>query len=496
MTIRHRTLASSIAVLALLTLSFRAIADDAAKKKPIRALLITGGCCHDYAYQTKKLVEGSKKLANFEWTVLHDPRRGTKGKIGLYEKEAWGSDFDVVVHNECFAGTSDPEYIRKITKVHREGLPAVVIHCAMHTYRAAKIDDWREFLGVMSRRHDHQARYPIRNVAPKHPVMAGFPKVWTSPKDELYVVQKVWPNAKPLSVGKSERDGKDHAAFWVNQYGDARVFGTTFGHGNATFEDKVFIETVTRGLLWATKKITPDGKPAPGFEPVRSAKPATKPSSKTESAKLPAFPKGEKAVALFDGKSLAGWKGNEKFWSVENGTIVGKNVGSVKSSTYLFTEKSYRDFRLLFDVRQTRSKEHSTMHSAVAVLGELRKDREDEFGFHGPLLMFCQDWGIWDAYRRNRVEPKGHRAARSTRRVSNRWASGTESRFSSSAIAFVSWRTASSSSMCATTRRCFRIPRSVFSSIRIDGRRSFASADSRSRRTRRTSSSRSLADCP
>ena len=125
MTIRHRTLASSIAVLALLTLSFRAIADDAAKKKPIRALLITGGCCHDYAYQTKKLVEGSKKLANFEWTVLHDPRRGTKGKIGLYEKEAWGSDFDVVVHNECFAGTSDPEYIRKITKVHREGLPAV-----------------------------------------------------------------------------------------------------------------------------------------------------------------------------------------------------------------------------------------------------------------------------------------------------------------------------------------------------------------------------------
>ena len=24
-------------------------------------------------------------------------------------------------------------------------------------------------------------------------------------------------------------------------------------------------------------------------------------------------------------------------------------------------------------------------------------------------MMFCHDWGIWDAYRRNRIEPKNHR---------------------------------------------------------------------------------------
>ena len=53
---------------------------------------------------------------------------------------------------------------------------------------------------------------------------------------------------------------------------------------------------------------------------------------------------------------------------------------------------------------------HSTMHSAVAVLGERIEDKGDnKHGFKGPLLMFCHDWGIWDAYRRNRIEPAGHR---------------------------------------------------------------------------------------
>ena len=44
--------------------------------------------------------------------------------------------------------SSDPAYIRKITAAHKGGVPAMVIHCSMHSYRAAEVDDWREFLGV------------------------------------------------------------------------------------------------------------------------------------------------------------------------------------------------------------------------------------------------------------------------------------------------------------------------------------------------------------
>ena len=69
-----------------------------------------------------------------------------------------------MIHNECFANTADPDYIRKITNAHKAGVNAVVIHCAMHTYRAAKIDDWREFLGVTSRRHEDKTVISIDEI--------------------------------------------------------------------------------------------------------------------------------------------------------------------------------------------------------------------------------------------------------------------------------------------------------------------------------------------
>lgn len=117
-------------------------------------------------------------------------------------------------------------------------------------------------------------------------------------------------------------------------------------------------------------------------------------------------------MSLFNGKDLSGWQGQIKeFWSVDDGTIRGANKGKVPSSTYLFTAKKYREFRLMLEVKQTRGKGFSTMHSAVAALGTVFKDKGDNaFGFKGPLLMFCNDWGIWDAYRRNRVYPAGHKS--------------------------------------------------------------------------------------
>jgi hypothetical protein len=134
------------------------------------------------------------------------------------------------------------------------------------------------------------------------------------------------------------------------------------------------------------------------------------------------LPKGEVATALFNGTDLTGWDGQEAIWSVANGAIRGANEGHVPSSTYLFTEKSYRNFRLLVEVKQTRSSKLSAMHSAIAALGERFTDKgENAHGFKGPLLMCCNDWGIWDAYRRNRLVPKGHRGTLKTKseRVGN-----------------------------------------------------------------------------
>lgn len=122
------------------------------------------------------------------------------------------------------------------------------------------------------------------------------------------------------------------------------------------------------------------------------------------------FPDSEKVTPLFNGKNFTGWEGRfGEYWSIDRGVIKGANRGVVPTSTYLFTEKSYRNFRLLLETKQTRGREFSTMHSAVCVLGEKFQDKGGPFGFKGPLLMFSNDWGIWDAYRRNRIYPENHK---------------------------------------------------------------------------------------
>lgn len=222
--------------------------------KPINALLITGGCCHNYDFQSRALTEGISKQADVKWTVVNEGGKGTRAQIALYDNPDWAKPYDVVVHNECFADTKDEQYVRKITAAHKAGKPAVVVHCAMHTYRAASFDDWREFLGVTSRHHEHQSRYPVKVVVSEHPVMKGFPTDWVTPMDELYIIEKVWPGATTLATSVSERTGKTQPVVWVNDYYGTRVFGTTYGHSDDTFRDPVFIELLARGLVWSAGK--------------------------------------------------------------------------------------------------------------------------------------------------------------------------------------------------------------------------------------------------
>jgi uncharacterized protein len=230
-----------------------AISEDKASRaeKALKGLLITGGCCHNYTFQSKALTEGISSHGSVEWTIVHEGGNGTHAQIPLYDNPEWAAPYDVVVHNECFAATSDPDYIEKILQAHRKGKPAVVVHCAMHTYRSAKGDEWRQFLGVTSRSHEHQSRYPVVVMQPEHPVMKGIPGGWITPKDELYVVEKTWPETTVLATSASEKNGVEHPVIWVNNYHGVRVFGTTYGHSDDTFRDPVFIRLLANGFFWA-----------------------------------------------------------------------------------------------------------------------------------------------------------------------------------------------------------------------------------------------------
>jgi type 1 glutamine amidotransferase len=247
---------SFFAAAVLLSVAMPLAATASAESPPLRILLITSGCCHDYDYQTKSMQLAFEQAGvAADWTVVNEGGTGTDAKIDFYKDTSWAKDFDVCIHNECFANTSDADYIRSITGPHHDGLPAVVIHCAMHTYRSAKIDDWRKLLGVTSRRHEHKSSYRVDVVANDHPIMKAFPDGHTIEYDELYVIEKVWPKATVLATSTSEKTEQAHPVIWTNQFGKARVFGTTYGHSNKTFEDKVFLRLLVDGTRWAAGRL-------------------------------------------------------------------------------------------------------------------------------------------------------------------------------------------------------------------------------------------------
>ena len=262
-------LLATLATLALLPFALADEAGEAEKKaKPLRVLMLTGGCCHDYKAQKEVLSAGIGQRANVEFTVVQEdgPGRNTTHQFDLLKKDDWEKDFDAVLYNICFADEKDVSYITSITETHKKGLPAVALHCTYHSHHwRTETDSWEEFLGVTSPGHGPKA--PIKMVPTEegktHPVMVGFPAEWTTPKGELYRVKQVWPSATVLAMGDNGRNNQ--ACVWVNKFGDTRVFGTSVGHHTETMAENVYLDMVSRGLLWVSGNLNEDGTPAAGM---------------------------------------------------------------------------------------------------------------------------------------------------------------------------------------------------------------------------------------
>ena len=275
---------------AALLAAVSAPAADAAK--PLRVLLVAGGCCHDYATQTRLLEKGIEARVRADVEVVFNPDKSTKATFEIYGNPDWASGYDVVIHDECSADVTDPAYVERILAAHRRGTPAVNLHCAMHSYRwgdfrqavatGANNGGWFEMLGLQSTGHGPQQPIEIVFADRAHPVVQSLTD-WKTVNEELYNNIQVLPTAKVLATGrqlvppKPKKDEPvDPAArpteanavvAWTNEYGPnkTRVFSTTLGHNNDTVADDRYLDLVTRGLLWAAGKLGDDGTPAPGL---------------------------------------------------------------------------------------------------------------------------------------------------------------------------------------------------------------------------------------
>ena len=220
------------------------------KQRPIRALLVCGGCCHDYTRQKQIISKGVSARANVVWTLVQQGGTATDSYIPLYRDKNWSEGFDIVIHNECFSHANKKEWVENIVRPHREGLPAMLIHCAMHSYRTGD-DTWFEFVGMQSPGHGPHYSYTVENIKNDHPAMQGFGKTFVAPKGELYHSIKLFDTATPLAHAKRMSDGEPQVCIWTNKYGKGNVFATTVGHYNETMSEPKWLDMFTKGLLWS-----------------------------------------------------------------------------------------------------------------------------------------------------------------------------------------------------------------------------------------------------
>ena len=255
------TLTTAIAVLSvsLFCLGRAAIAraDD---EKPIKALFICGGCCHDYAKQKDIITKGISARANVEWTIAYDPDNGTTHLNPVYDNADWSKGYDVVLHDECSADVKDLATIDRILKPHRDGLPAVVIHCGMHCYRSAgwpeKVTPWFEFTGMQTTGHGAQLPIEIHFTDKESPITKGIERLDDDPRRACTTTSPT-NRCRPLTLlpparkARTRRSSLGRTNTTARPKSSARRSATTM----KPVADPRYLDLVTRGLLWSVGKL-------------------------------------------------------------------------------------------------------------------------------------------------------------------------------------------------------------------------------------------------
>ena len=273
----------AFSICALTILNFTTPLHLVAASKPLRVLLITGGCCHEYGKQKDVLKQGLEERANLVVDQIHTDDTSTRPPLAILGNPDYAKGYDLVIHDECGADISDPKIVEGVLKPHQDGIPGVNLHCAMHCYRIGNPNApvtlgtphgyWFEYLGLQSSGHGSQEPIAISFIDQTSPITKGLSD-WTTIKEELYNNVRVFDTAHPLARGKQvvkQRDGTEKAntfvVVWANEYGPkkTRVFSTTIGHNTVTVKDPRYLDLVTRGALWATGHLKDDGTPEEGY---------------------------------------------------------------------------------------------------------------------------------------------------------------------------------------------------------------------------------------
>ena len=98
----------------------------------------------------------------------------------------------------------------------------------------------------------------------------------------------------------------------------------------------------------------------------------------------------QESQPLFDGRTLAGWKGDERIWSARDGCIVGSSVGmDVRANTFLVWQgEDVVDFELSFEVRLEGDNNSGVQYRATKVAGREHALHGYQCDVHGEPAYF------------------------------------------------------------------------------------------------------------
>ena len=115
----------------------------------------------------------------------------------------------------------------------------------------------------------------------------------------------------------------------------------------------------------------------------------------------PVTPLAADPKPLFDGKSLAGWEGDEKTWRVEDGAIVGGSLDAVvPRNEFLCTTKTYGDFELKLKFKLLGDKDKA--NAGIQFRTKRIPKHHEVSGYQADIGQGY--WGaLYDESRRNKV---------------------------------------------------------------------------------------------
>ncbi|BDS04992.1 hypothetical protein NT6N_00320 [Oceaniferula spumae] len=200
------------------------------------------------------------------------------------------SDYDVVISNFGFGAADWPKATQQaFEKYMKEGGGFVSVHAADNSF--GKWEEYNKMIGLggwggrneksgpyvyynnegkivrdtspgKCGAHGAQHNIPVTVRVADHPITKGMPTNWITSKDECYAklrgpAQNMTILATGKDMSKKAPTDRHEPILMVLDYHKGRVFHTTLGHDDYSFEGVGFIISFTRGVEWAaTGKVT------------------------------------------------------------------------------------------------------------------------------------------------------------------------------------------------------------------------------------------------